>query len=86
MTADSFPSTTIERRQTTRRATDANEIRMLHLRDVMKICGLGRTSVYDAIQRGEFPAPVSLLTRAPRWIHQEIQAWLSQQIKISRGK
>jgi prophage regulatory protein len=86
MTAESPPSTTIERRQTSRRAADANEIRMLHLKDVMKICGLGRTSVYDAVQRGEFPAPVPLLTRAPRWKNQEIQAWLSQQIKISRVK
>ncbi|WP_255490548.1 AlpA family transcriptional regulator [Duganella sp. SG902] len=59
---------------------------MLHLKEVMKICGLGRTSVYDAVQRGEFPPPVPLLTRAPRWIHQEIQSWLSHQIKLSRDK
>lgn len=75
-----------ERRHGARRATDVPEIRMLHLRDVMKICGLGRTSFYDAIQRGEFPAPVPLLTRAPRWLHHEVQRWLLQRIRASRDK
>jgi prophage regulatory protein len=67
-----------------RRATDIAQIRMLQLDEVMRTCAIGRTSVYDGVSRGEFPSPVQLLTRAPRWVDHEIQWWLTLRINASR--
>ncbi|MYM25975.1 AlpA family phage regulatory protein [Duganella sp. FT135W] len=74
----------VERRTTTRRATDLAQIKMLHLGEVMQMCAIGRTSVYDGVNRGDFPSPVQLLTRAPRWVNHDIQRWLALHISASR--
>jgi len=39
--------------------------------EVMRTCAIGRTSVYDSVSRGDFPPPVRLLPRAPRWVNHE---------------
>ena len=46
--------------------------------------GLGRSSIYERIARGEFPAPVSLGRRSVAWIESEIDAWIAARISASR--
>lgn len=44
--------------------------------DVERITGLGRSTIYDWMARGEFPQPVKLGARAVGWRESDIQAWL----------
>lgn len=51
--------------------------RILRLKVVLDRVGLGRTRVYEMIQAGDFPAPVSLSTRAVGWREEDIEAWIN---------
>ena len=46
------------------------------LPEVVAICGLSRSTIYEMIGRGEFPAPVRLGARAVGWRRSDIEAWL----------
>ena len=46
--------------------------------------GLSRTSIYNRIRAGTFPAPVSLGGKAVGWIEAEVNAWIASQIEKSR--
>lgn len=46
--------------------------------------GLSRSTIYDRIKAGTFPAPISLGEKAVGWIEAEIDAWLNAQIEKSR--
>lgn len=38
--------------------------------------GLSRSGIYELMNRGEFPMPVRLSTRAVGWLSCEVQAWI----------
>lgn len=42
---------------------------------VMKITGLGRSTIYRLIANHEFPSPVRLTSRAVAWRSSDITAW-----------
>ena len=46
--------------------------------------GLSRSTIYERIRAGTFPAPVSLGAKAVGWVEGEIDAWLADQIAKSR--
>lgn len=52
-------------------------IRMMRLPEVMKATGLGRSTIYAKVSRGEFPAPVKLGARAVAWSEAVIGEWLA---------
>ncbi|MEW6250881.1 MAG: AlpA family phage regulatory protein [Planctomycetota bacterium] len=41
-----------------------------------ELCGICRAQVFVLLSRGQFPPPVRLGKRAPRWIVAELRAWL----------
>lgn len=47
--------------------------------------GLSRSTIYLRISQNVFPKPINLGGRAVGWIESEIEEWLCQQIKQSRG-
>jgi prophage regulatory protein len=51
-------------------------MRLIKLRDVMDITGLGRSTVYKYVASGDFPKPVSLGVRAVAWVEEEVQDWI----------
>lgn len=55
--------------------------RLLRLPEVESIVGLRKSSIYDAMKRGEFPAPVKLSRRAVCWPASAIDAWIAARIK-----
>ena len=57
---------------------------LLRLPLVLSITGLSRASVYAAIQRGEFPAPVQLGARAVAWPASQIDKWVQDRIAAGR--
>lgn len=61
------------------------EIRFIKLPEVVALCGRSKSSIYYAIRRGEFPAPVKLSYRSVAWVRSEIMAWAEERVRISRG-
>lgn len=56
--------------------------RIFRLPEVRARTGLGRSTLYDWISRGEFPAPVKLCARIVGWRESDIFTWLeSREIK-----
>lgn len=50
--------------------------RLLRLREVMHMTGLGRNAVYELAKTSGFPRPVKLTKRASAWREHEVQAWI----------
>lgn len=57
---------------------------ILRRKQVEARTGLARSTIYDRIKGGTFPAPISLGEKAVGWIESEIDAWLTAQIDKSR--
>ena len=43
---------------------------------VVTACCISRSTIYEVIRRGDFPAPVKLGARAVGWRRSDIEAWL----------
>jgi prophage regulatory protein len=69
-----------------RRASAPAATRFLRLKEVLAICGKSRSSIYDAIRKGEFPKPVKLGANSSAWINSEIDEWIQRCIRASRPK
>jgi len=50
---------------------------LLRRKEVEKIAGISRASIYRLIKIGKFPAPVSLGTGGVRWRQSDIIMWQS---------
>ena len=55
--------------------------KILRRPQVEALTGLSRSTIYLLIQRGEFPAPVQLGTRAVGWPETEINQWIENRIQ-----
>lgn len=47
----------------------------LRMHSVVKITGLGRSTIYRLMANHEFPCPVRLTSRAVAWRSSDIDAW-----------
>ena len=60
--------------------------RVLECRDVQARTGLARSTLYKMIQESRFPSPIRLGSpRTVGWLSSEIDAWIDDQIRITRG-
>jgi prophage regulatory protein len=50
--------------------------RIQRLPEVKAITGLSRSTLYDAMARGDFPRPIKLGLRAVGWDASEVVEWL----------
>ena len=57
---------------------------LIRLPEVMAICALSRSGIYERVKNGTFPAPVKLDGRPSAWIKHEVQQWNVTQIAASR--
>ncbi len=57
---------------------------ILRLPAVRAVTGLSRSTLYNRIAEGHFPAPISLGGRAVGWLESEVQMWLEDRIQKSR--
>ena len=61
--------------------TSINPIQMLRLRELIKLIGLSRSSIYDRLNPRskrhdpDFPKPIKL-NRASRWLLSEVEEWI----------
>lgn len=44
---------------------------------VLATISMGNTWLYEAIARGDFPAPIKLGARAVGWRRSDVEAWLA---------
>ncbi|EOI5754733.1 helix-turn-helix transcriptional regulator [Enterobacter hormaechei] len=54
--------------------------RFLRLPEVMHLCGLSRSTIYDLISREAFPKQISLGGKNVAWAQSEITAWMCERI------
>lgn len=47
--------------------------------------GLSRSTIYQQIKDGTFPSPISLGPKAVGWLLHEIEDWIAERIRRSRG-
>lgn len=56
----------------------ASSMRMLRLRRVLEMTGLGKTTIYGLQAKGAFPMRVQLTVHSVGWVEEEVLAWLAQ--------
>lgn len=62
----------------------ADQLRsFLRLKQVKAVTGMSRSWIYDAIRRGEFPAPIALGARAVAWDSAGVAEWQEHRIRQS---
>ncbi len=52
---------------------------------VMRMTGLSRTSIWRHIQNAGFPKPVNMGERRQLYVRAEVEAWIEERIRKSRG-
>ena len=58
--------------------------RLLRLPDVKALTGLGRSTIYLKMGKGEFPNAVKLGERAVAWPQADIERWIQERVDASR--
>lgn len=52
--------------------------KILRLPEVISLTGLSRTTIYEYVSRGIFPAQIRLGPRTIGWFEAEVEEWLMQ--------
>jgi prophage regulatory protein len=60
--------------------------RVLRLKEVCKVTGLGRSYIYQLQADKQFPHSIKIGTRAVGWLDGEVREWLEGRIRSSRPK
>ncbi len=60
---------------------DQKKLSILRRKQVERITGLSRSTIYSRIQDGTFPRPINLGARAVGWLESEIEEWLLDRIE-----
>lgn len=55
--------------------------RLLRIEEVISIVGIGRSTIYDAMRRNDFPPVVRLSRRCSRWSESAIRAWVANRVE-----
>jgi len=58
----------------------AQQERFIRLPEVMHLCGLSRSTIYDLIGRDAFPQQISLGGKNVAWVQSEVSAWMVARI------
>lgn len=66
-------------------ATTPIQERFMRLPEVIHVCGLSRSTIYDLISRDAFPAQISLGGKNVAWLASEVSAWMNKRI-AARGQ
>jgi len=61
-------------------------ILIMRRREVERRTGLSRSTIYERIRTGAFPAPISLGGKSVGWIEHEVNHWLAERIVLSRTR
>ena len=67
-------------------AVTSSATRILSLKEVCKVTGLGRSYIYQLQTEGQFPHSIKIGVRVVGWLEGEVQQWLNTRIRTSRSK
>lgn len=59
------------------------KITFLRRKDVERLVGLGRSSIYKMVADGKFPKQVRIGSRAVAWRSDEIEQWIQEKLSES---
>lgn len=63
--------------------TDAVRPAILRLPEVIRLTGLGRSTIYRLLAAGQFPSPVQLSVRAVGWRQSDLDDWTAARPLVS---
>ena len=55
-------------------------MRVLKVPQVLEQTGLGRSSLFQAVQEGRFPKQVKIGPRSVGWVEDEVQEWIKERV------
>ncbi|WP_338591240.1 AlpA family transcriptional regulator [Shewanella khirikhana] len=55
-------------------------MKLIRLKKVSELTGLGRSSIYNYMSQGRFPKSVKLGPRLVAWVEEEVLAWIAARI------
>lgn len=61
------------------------KIVFIRRREVEARTGMARSTIYDQINRHDFPKPIKIGNKTVVWIESEINEWIHKKIRESRG-
>ena len=64
--------------------TISKEPTILRRPQVQQRTGLSRSTLYQYIKGGEFPASISLGPRAVGWLESDVSDWICARVKLAR--
>ncbi|WP_456382934.1 helix-turn-helix transcriptional regulator [Hydrogenimonas sp.] len=59
--------------------------RLIRIKEVMKLTGLGRSTVWQYAKTGKLPKPIKISDRYTAWRLSEIEAWMAEKIEAAQG-
>jgi prophage regulatory protein len=60
--------------------TAPHRVVFLRRKEVERVTGLSRSSIYEAMAKGEFPDSVPLTTKSVAWVESEVLEWAQRRI------
>lgn len=68
------------RQRTYRTVSDRSKVtRFVRLPEAMHLCGLSRSSIYQKMTDGSFPARIRISARSVAWLESDLIAWIEAQ-------
>lgn len=58
-------------------------VQLLRMPSVIRVTGLGRSTIYKLMAEAKFPPPVQLVGRAVAWRRTDIESWTQARLPIS---
>ena len=65
---------------------EIQDCRLMKLAEVLRLCGLSKSTLYELIPKGEFPASVRISARSVGWRQYEVREWLESRPKTFETK
>lgn len=59
--------------------------RIINLPEVLRLTSFSRTTLYDRINAGAFPAQINLGGRRVGWLEADVLNWIAKRVEIARG-
>jgi len=70
--------------QQSREHQTADDAVLIRLQEVRRITGLGTTTIYQSVARGDFPRQIKIGPKSVAWVKSEVMNWCRDHIARNR--
>ena len=60
--------------------------RLMRLQEVLHVCRISRSTLYDSLAKGNFPEQVLIGRRAVAWRECDIEGWITSRPTVSEAE